>query len=708
MKSITLYVFSVLFAGVLNAHNSFIPINYNTNKAPKELNNTHYSIGELITLQLYNDNLSYLAIFNMFLEDFPSVTPFQAHYSNCLEKPIKGHFSSIKNQIDAHPFVFSSNVPNDRSLDCSYSNYAGCTDTLACNYDPLATVDDGSCSYAISPLDCSGNCANGGVQVVYTPGSWSNENGFTITDCNGTVLASMALGSGYDSCIVLGAIYTIHLTDSYGDGWNGGLLTVDGIDYTISTGSAGSFEVGTCPIPGCTDSLAVNYNPLATLDDNSCLYGIGGCTDTLACNYDSIATVNDGSCSYAISPFDCSGNCANGGTILTLNLIDSYGDGWNGGILTVDGVDYTIVNGASEVYLLCLDLSTCINIDYIPGQWPSENSFTLTYPSNAVLAGMTSGAIGFNGTIGTCVPGCTDSSAFNYNPLAQVDDGSCFAVVQGCTDSLAVNYNPLANFNDNSCLYGIGGCTDTLACNYDSLATVNDGSCSYAIWPLDCSGNCANGGIQVVYTPGSWSHENGFTITDCNGTVLATMTSGSGYDSCIVLGTIYTINLTDSYGDGWNGGVLTIDGVDYTIATGSAAIFEVGTCPIPGCTDSLAVNYNPLATVDDNSCLYGIGGCTDTLACNYDSLATVNDGSCSYAISPLDCSGNCVNGGVEVVYTPGSWSNENSFTITDCNGTVLATMTSGSGYDTCIVLGAIYTINLTDSYGDGWNGGLLT
>ena len=36
----------------------------------------------------------------------------------------------------------------------------GCTDPTACNYDPDATTDDGSCWYADLNLDCFGNCLN--------------------------------------------------------------------------------------------------------------------------------------------------------------------------------------------------------------------------------------------------------------------------------------------------------------------------------------------------------------------------------------------------------------------------------------------------------------------------------------------------------------------------------------------------------------------
>ena len=39
--------------------------------------------------------------------------------------------------------------------------------------------------------------------------------------------------------------------------------------------------------------------------------------------------------------------------------------------------------------------------------------------------------------------------AFNYNPLANINDGSCTAVISGCTNQLACNYNSSANIEDN-------------------------------------------------------------------------------------------------------------------------------------------------------------------------------------------------------------------------------------------------------------------
>jgi hypothetical protein len=49
---------------------------------------------------------------------------------------------------------------------------------------------------------------------------------------------------------------------------------------------------------------------------------------------------------------------------------------------------------------------------------------------------------------------------------------------------------------------------------------------------------------------------------------------------------------------------------------------------IYGCTNPSMLNYNPLANTEDFSCIPYIYGCTDSTALNYDSTANTDNGSC--------------------------------------------------------------------------------
>jgi hypothetical protein len=69
-------------------------------------------------------------------------------------------------------------------------------------------------------------------------------------------------------------------------------------------------------------------------------------------------------------------------------------------------------------------------------------------------------------------------------------------------------------------------------------------------------------------------------------------------------------------------------------------------CPIieqwpTGCTDPIALNFDPTATIDAGTCIYGVRGCMDSSASNFDPQATVHDQSmclylCSEPITPQD------------------------------------------------------------------------
>jgi len=50
------------------------------------------------------------------------------------------------------------------------------------------------------------------------------------------------------------------------------------------------------------------------------------------------------------------------------------------------------------------------------------------------------------------IEGCIDSEALNYNPEAEIDDGSCQYEVEGCTNPDAENYDPEATIDNGSCI----------------------------------------------------------------------------------------------------------------------------------------------------------------------------------------------------------------------------------------------------------------
>ena len=110
----------------------------------------------------------------------------------------------------------------------------GCIDDTAENYNPDATIDDGSCIFPPPPISgCTDATANNYDATA------------TIDDGNCT----------YDVTPVLGC------TDPTATNYD-----------PLATQDDASCIIPQVDVPGCTDSLANNYNSQATTDDASCTY----------------------------------------------------------------------------------------------------------------------------------------------------------------------------------------------------------------------------------------------------------------------------------------------------------------------------------------------------------------------------------------------------------------------------------------------------
>ena len=267
------------------------------------------------------------------------------------------HTTSSGALIDFHPVVVSQALnPGINNAGClSACPFYGCTDSTALNYDPLATVDDGSCTYPpvtvsgiVSDISCYGQ-TDGFINLSVVGGAspytyqWSNgltnediynlsvgTYSVTVTDSlNQQATASFSIiepDSLYTNYTVInasgpgvndGAIYsftfggtspyTYYWLSSYVNDTTQHLINIPPGSYTsyiLDVNGCFTFELITVgydsTVYGCTDSTALNYDSLATLDDGSCIYCVWGCTDPQASNYNPLATCDDGSCTACL------------------------------------------------------------------------------------------------------------------------------------------------------------------------------------------------------------------------------------------------------------------------------------------------------------------------------------------------------------------------------------------------------------------------
>ena len=344
----------------------------------------------------------------------------------------------------------------------------GCTDATAVNYDPAANTDDGSCQYACTAAPYSENFDLG-------TGTWSNfgwtldSYGTTSTgtgpsddmtgggnymyfETSGTVPASVTLTS---ECLDISALASPCLQFNYHmlGGSIGSLhAIVNGDTVWTMSGDQGNqwnfaqVDLSAYSSVDVTIDMVATYGGSFTGDiaiDNvgidECM-AILGCTDPAAMNYDPNANTDDGSCSY----------CA--GTMLTLTMNDSWGDGWNGNTWTATGTStgtvygpYTLASGTSGIEMICMD-DDCYDVVVDGGSFQSEVSWTVSDAAGTILA--SGGApFGDNFGVNTVCPvwGCIDSTALNYDALADTDDGSCIYLCDLYVLSATVDAVPSCN-----------------------------------------------------------------------------------------------------------------------------------------------------------------------------------------------------------------------------------------------------------------------
>ena len=140
-----------------------------------------------------------------------------------------------------------------------------------------------------------------------------------------------------------------------------------------------------------------------------------------------------------------------------LHCNDSYGDGWDGAFITINGVNYCddFLDGSEQIETLpCNIIDNLCTISISTGMFGSEVTWKITneYSESFEIGGpyQSETTIVVNEWDGSCVIyGCMDESASNFNSMAAEQDESC--LYPGCTDSNYLEYDETANSDDGSC-----------------------------------------------------------------------------------------------------------------------------------------------------------------------------------------------------------------------------------------------------------------
>lgn len=370
----------------------------------------------------------------------------------------------------------ASNYNPSATIENGSCVYEGCTDSGATNFDSSATVDDGSCLYAVTfnvDMSCSGEVFN----TVGISGPFSNWCGscYELSDANQDEVWSGTFE------FPAGDLEYKYLIDNW-------VSQEDLLDDMINGGSC-------APVTDFQNWANRQINVQSAISTNDtygscseCPEVIIGCTNSLAANYIPEATEDDGSCNFEVTFIvDMS---TYQGSFNNLYVSGSW-SGWCGNcnLLTDDNND--------EIFEGVVFLPQGLNeFKFSVDNWSDQEEFiggedctlvTGEFVNRTLLvdAPETYGAVCWESCSSCSISGCTDYDFIEYNPLAESDDGSCLTLkVYGCTYSDAMNYSPQANTDDDSCVFITDNCYGDF--NEDGFITASDLTQFLAVFGLSC------------------------------------------------------------------------------------------------------------------------------------------------------------------------------------------------------------------------------
>ena len=469
-------------------------------------------------------------------------------------------------------------------------------------------------------------------------GSYPTEVSWTLTCDDGTSLSG---DSPTDIIAEVREMSTCTLTmlDSYGDGWNGDVWTGFNQEYTLEAPTPpyypGQTQVVTFQVvipPPAPPFIAPPPSAPSTYMELQVTSGTwpSEISFTLACNNELV--VSGG------APFPPTLFALAVGVNCTLTMMDAYADGWNGAVFTLGNlVSTTLETGAAEKYYFTIPVPSASSPPVPPSSpqlfkdvhSPSESCDHIRSLSDCSAAAE---ALGFDDTSPT-----DDHTVFNaptYLP-------------PGCyyyAGSLLINQ---AGTNT-------GDCTEHFACLCWQSAPPPP--------PLMFTNISVSGGTYASEISWTLTCNDGFELSG-GGTFAQTVPVPLSVVTC-------TLEMSDSYGDGWNGNYFYAFGKSFTLPSGSSGTVTFSTLPDPPAAPP-GISPPPLSPP-------------------------------SPPPPPLPPHAPLAYSSVAV--SVGSFPSEISWAYSCDDG---STMSGGAPFgpaSLAVSVGALCTLSMSDAHGDGWNG----
>jgi hypothetical protein len=419
--------------------------------------------------------------------------------------------------------------------------------------------------------------------------------------------------------------------------------------------------------------------------------------------------------------------CENADLAITIQMIDSFGDGWNGATYTVYGPQFTIMatggleSGGFGEDTYCFSEYDAYSIVVGGGSYDNEVSFNVVdaFGSTLVLGGVAnSGSFPpepyyeFAVTGLNVSTGCTDPTAVNYPGYTPgVDDGSCYYYGDICEATIAMTggtgvaasdmdqyftYTAAATGNmtvstvgqteEDTYLVVLSSCD--IAYEYDIDPDTGDTLYVTAYYEDVLAQN-----DDADYGLGVYQSEVTLCVTGGQEYIIAWISMYYPYDESFGFVVEETPDITTPVG---------------VTAYGDEAGISVGWAPVPsGCaaddasraTESFSIE-GPLKA-KPGAKRHVLGKTKDR---------NLNTSARSQGSVPT-LTRDCDAGATEITFymAGSSYASECSYTVYDSEDNIVAQAT-GSSTTTpiavCLTDGD-YTMTGEDSYGDGWNGGMF-